>query len=130
MTFGYYTLGLLFRIVNQLFDLQISNSFGYVPIYKDLTYGFNSFTYITYVVYDFGIVFSLFFSFLLGFSISHIFLKLKRYPNPYYIIIFIMLFILLLLGFRDITSKWFSWGIILILSIIIIKVGGVKCIKY
>jgi len=112
---GLFTFGGLLRLF-----INYEPSFGYVPIYANLNYGFNSFTCIAYLFSDFGIIGSAIFLFLLGFLTSYFYYKLRYNFTILRLVVFVNLIALLLLYERDIISKWVSWWLCF-LSIPMIK---------
>jgi oligosaccharide repeat unit polymerase len=116
-TFGLFTFGGLVRYSIGLFPniKSIFNStFGYVPIYSNFNYGFNSFTYIAYLIVDFGIVGLLIFSFIIGFLASYFYYKLKFNFTILRLVLFVSIFVIVILYERDIVTKWVSWWLCLL----------------
>jgi oligosaccharide repeat unit polymerase len=125
-TFGYYTFGGILRIF--FGDSSIPLDFGYTPIYSNMKIGFNSYTLLSYFWQDFG-VFSILLLFLLGFSVSKVYIKLMRNPSiKNFVFASAMLFIISL-SFRDLITKWVSFWGLLLFSLMIFKAIKAKMFK-
>lgn len=112
-TFGFYTFGAFSRFFSSYFGIT-SLDFGYVPIYKDLQYGFNSFTIISYLVKDFGAITAFLLMFILGIYTQYLFYSLHKRFSTKKFLVFVMLIIVVLFSPRDVATKWLSFWLVLI----------------
>jgi len=124
---GYFTFGGFIRIIDKIFkifgiDFSLPPlDFGYQPIFKNQSYGFNSFFYIAYLMADFyllGIILNL----VLGIFLSFVFCKFLLKKNIFWFLLAVNFFVFELFLVRDITSKWIGWWVCLFLSIFLGKV--------
>lgn len=112
---GFYTLNGILRLVlpPSVFNLE-SLDFGYVPIYKNLDLGFNSFTAVSYLFSDFGYIFASIYTFLLGFFLEVFYQKTKSRFSLENFLFFISIFVIIVFYVRDIATKWVSWWMIIV----------------
>jgi len=121
------TLGGVLRFASEVLNnlgLNVTNppvDMGYVPVYADIEGGVNTYTYVAYLVSDWGLEASLLFSFLIGLVSSWALVSAKRSRQPFWISTAIAMVTLLLTSPLYLASKLISWWMIWLIGYIVLR---------
>ena len=119
------SIGGILRFATELLkDLGISMpvlpvDFGYVPVYSDLDYGVNTYTYVAYLVGDWGLVGSLIASYLIGFIVAYSLIRAKAGGSVFWLVTSIIMVTLLLTTPLYLASKLISWWMTWLVSYLV-----------